>query len=233
MIYYLVNIQKAMKDNFETYNDYPEAVRNNAKRGIELNAKVNNNCATQVGKVRAQQLANGENISVQTIKRMYSYLSRAETYYNPDDTEACGTISYLLWGGLAAKRWSESKLKELDLFNQETIKDKLLTIFNKLFMRKISFDFDGTLTRASIRNMARNFKNQGDTIYIISARHSKSNMLAIAKELGIPASRVFATGSNANKIQKIKNLRIDTHYDNNANVIKTLTDNNLRGRLVF
>jgi soluble P-type ATPase len=100
-------------------------------------------------------------------------------------------------------------------------------------MRKISFDFDGTLTRASIRNMARNFKNQGDTIYIISARHSKSNMLAIAKELGIPASRVFATGSNANKIQKIKNLRIDTHYDNNANVIKTLTDNNLRGRLVF
>jgi hypothetical protein len=44
---------------------------------------------------------------------MYSYLSRAETYYDEGDTEACGTISYLLWGGLAAKRWSESKLKEL------------------------------------------------------------------------------------------------------------------------
>lgn len=101
---------------FESFADYPEAVSNNAKRGIELNEKVNNKCATQVGKVRAQQLANKEAISVETIKRMYSYLSRAEEYYDESDTEACGTISYLLWGGLAAKRWSESKLKELGLF---------------------------------------------------------------------------------------------------------------------
>lgn len=101
---------------FESYSDYPDAVSNNAKRGIELNEKVNNKCATQVGKVRAQQLANKENISVETIKRMYSYLSRAEEYYDESDTTKCGTISYLLWGGLAAKRWSESKLKELGLF---------------------------------------------------------------------------------------------------------------------
>ena len=101
---------------FESYSDYPEAVSNNAKRGIELNEKVNNTCATQVGKVRAQQLAQKEAISVDTIKRMYSYLSRAEEYYDESDTSACGTISYLLWGGLAGKRWSESKLKELGLF---------------------------------------------------------------------------------------------------------------------
>jgi len=101
---------------FESYSDYPDSVSNNAKRGIELNEKVNNKCATQVGKVRAQQLANKENISVETIKRMYSYLSRAEEYYDESDTTACGTISYLLWGGLAGKRWSESKLKELGLF---------------------------------------------------------------------------------------------------------------------
>jgi len=101
---------------FESYTDYPDAVSNNAKRGIELNEKVDNKCATQVGKVRAQQLANKEAISVETIKRMYSYLSRAEEYYDESDTTKCGTISYLLWGGLAGKRWAESKLKELDLF---------------------------------------------------------------------------------------------------------------------
>jgi hypothetical protein len=99
-----------------SYNDYPNSVKNNAKRGIELNEKVDNKCATQVGKVRAQQLAQGENISLETIKRMYSYLSRAETYYDESDTEACGTISYLLWGGKSAKSWAESKLKELDEF---------------------------------------------------------------------------------------------------------------------
>jgi hypothetical protein len=102
----------------ESYSDYPDAVKNNAKRGIELNAKINNRCATSVGKVRAQQLAQGKPLSVETIKRMYSYLSRAEEYYDEGDSTACGTISYLLWGGLAAKRWSASKLKELGLWEE-------------------------------------------------------------------------------------------------------------------
>ena len=103
----------------ESYSDYPSGVKNNAKRGLELNEKVNNKCATQVGKVRAQQLAQGKPISVQTIKRMYSYLSRAEEYYDEGNTKACGTISYLLWGGKAGKRWALSKLKELDLIDLE------------------------------------------------------------------------------------------------------------------
>ena len=105
------------RTELETFNDYPDAVSNNAKRGIELNEKVNNKCATQVGKIRAQQLAQKENISLQTLKRMYSYLSRAQEYYDEGDTKACGTISYLLWGGKAGLRWSESKLKELGEIN--------------------------------------------------------------------------------------------------------------------
>ena len=102
------------RTELESYSDYPKAVSNNAKRGIELNEKIDNKCATDVGKIRAQQLAQGKPISIETIKRMYSYLSRAEEYYDEGDTKACGTISYLLWGGLAGKRWAESKLKELN-----------------------------------------------------------------------------------------------------------------------
>ena len=105
--------KKGKRTELETYSDYPTSVRNNAKRGIELNGKVNNKCATQVGKVRAQQLAKGEPISKETIKRMFSYLSRAEEYYEEGDTSSCGYISYLLWGGKSAKRWAESKLKEI------------------------------------------------------------------------------------------------------------------------
>ena len=97
----------------EAYSDYPDGVKNNAKKGIELNEKVNNKCATQVGKIRAKQLAKGDPISKETIKRMYSFLSRAEEYYDESDTKACGTISYLLWGGKAGKRYAEAKLKEL------------------------------------------------------------------------------------------------------------------------
>jgi len=103
---------------FESYADYGDEIKSNAKRGIELNEKNGNKCATQTGKVRAQQLADGESISVETIKRMYSYLSRAETYYDETDTTACGTISYLLWGGKSALSWSRNKLKELGILEE-------------------------------------------------------------------------------------------------------------------
>ena len=107
-------IKGGKKMVLESYSDYPSSASNNAKRGLKLNEAVNNKCATQVGKIRAQQLAQGKPISKETIKRMYSYLSRAEAYYNPEDKEACGTISFLLWGGKSAKTWAESKLKQLE-----------------------------------------------------------------------------------------------------------------------
>ena len=106
-------------EELESFSDYPDAVSNNAKRGIELNEKVNNKCATQVGKVRAQQLAQGKAVTVETVKRMFSYLSRAQEYYDKGNSEACGTISYLLWGGKAGLRWAGSKLRELDLLEAD------------------------------------------------------------------------------------------------------------------
>ena len=103
-----------METKQQSYSDYPEAISNNAKRGIELNKAVDNKCMTQTGKVRAQQLANKEPLSLDVIRRMYSFLSRAEVYYNPDDTEACGTIAYLGWGGKAAHNWTKKILNEQD-----------------------------------------------------------------------------------------------------------------------
>lgn len=97
------------------FNDYPKSASQNAQRGINLNAKVNNDCATLVGKNRARQLVARENLSIETIKRTYSYLSRAKEYYNPSDDKACGTISYLLWGGDEMLNWTERKLEELEL----------------------------------------------------------------------------------------------------------------------
>ena len=134
----IVKEDKRLKDGkrreLESYSDYPDGVKNNAKRGIELNDKVNNKCATQVGKIRAKQLAQGKPISKETIKRMYSYLSRAEEYYDEGDSKACGTISYLLWGGKAALRWSESKLKELGEIElaSEVINDSMAIINDRL-----------------------------------------------------------------------------------------------------
>ena len=132
---YLLNeiksIVKQEEIDLESYSDYPQSVSNNAKRGLKLNDAVNNKCATQVGKIRAQQLAQGKPVTKETIKRMFSYLSRAETYYNPKDTEACGTISYLLWGGKSAKSWAESKLKQLEM-DSNVINDETAIIDDRL-----------------------------------------------------------------------------------------------------
>lgn len=104
------------KEEFETFNDYPKKAIANAKRGIELNKENGNKCATQVGKVRAQQLANGENISLDTIRRMRAFLIRQKDNYElaleRKDYSACGYISYLLWGGAEALPWSEKKLRQ-------------------------------------------------------------------------------------------------------------------------
>jgi hypothetical protein len=98
----------------ESYGGYPESASNNAKLGIKRNKELGNKCATQVGKVRGQQLARGEKFTLPTLKRIYSYLSRAAEYYDPSKPEACGTISYLLWGGKSMLNWTESKLKGLE-----------------------------------------------------------------------------------------------------------------------
>jgi hypothetical protein len=118
--YFADKLEMAEEVALESYSDYGNDVKNNAQKGIELNERNGNKCATQTGKVRAQQLAKGEPVSVETIQRMYSYLSRAETYYdNASSQNDCGYISFLLWGGKSALSWSRNKLRELDLLTLE------------------------------------------------------------------------------------------------------------------
>lgn len=94
---------------------------------------------------------------------------------------------------------------------------------------KISFDFDDTLTRASVRETAKRYISKGILVYIISAKDNAQDMYYLTDRLNIPRSRVFATGSNNAKVEKIKSLGITKHYDNNENVIKQLGP---RGELV-
>lgn len=88
--------------------------------------------------------------------------------------------------------------------------------------QKVSFDYDDTLNTPRGRGLALYELQSGSDVYIISARGNKEGMYPIADELGIPHSKVFATGSNRAKLQKIKDLRITKHYDNNEDVISQL-----------
>lgn len=88
--------------------------------------------------------------------------------------------------------------------------------------QKVSFDFDDTLNTPRGRGLALYELQSGSDVYIISARADKRRMMGLADELGIPEDKVFATGSNRAKLQKIKDLKISKHYDNNEDVISQL-----------
>jgi hypothetical protein len=94
----------------------------------------------------------------------------------------------------------------------------------KLAGEKISFDYDSTLSTLKGTELAQSLIDSGAELYIISARGDKDGMLSKAEKLGIPVGRVYAMGSNKAKIEKIKELNIVTHYDNNADVIRELGD---------
>ena len=87
---------------------------------------------------------------------------------------------------------------------------------------KISIDYDDTLSTERGKELAKKLIANGATLYIISARDNKEGMLSVAESLGVPGSRIFATGSNEAKVQKIKDLGITKHYDNNSDVVKAL-----------
>jgi hypothetical protein len=87
---------------------------------------------------------------------------------------------------------------------------------------KISFDYDGTLSTAEGKAKAKEYIDKGADVYIVSARNSKDGMFAVADELGISHSNVYAMGSNEAKIAKIIELSISKHYDNNQDVVDSI-----------
>lgn len=92
----------------------------------------------------------------------------------------------------------------------------------KMAAEKVSFDYDETLSTVKGTQLAEEWISKGADVYIISARQEKDGMLKRAQTLGIPESKVYATGSNKAKIEKVKELGITIHYDNNPDVIKEL-----------
>jgi len=106
---------------FESYSDYPQDVKSNARKALDWAEKNGwGSCGTPVGKQRANQLANGEKISVDTIQRMYSFISRHEKDLESSKSysDGCGKLMIDAWGGLAGGRWAHNKLKELGLINE-------------------------------------------------------------------------------------------------------------------
>jgi len=98
----------------ESYSDYPEAATNNAKRALAYAEKNGwGSCGTPVGKARANQLANKEPISRDTIARMASF-KRHQQNKDVPYSEGCGGLMWDAWGGTEGIEWAIRKLDQID-----------------------------------------------------------------------------------------------------------------------
>ena len=160
------------KDDFqESYSDYPDSVKNNAQNALDW-AEENGwgSCGTDVGKQRANQLAKGEPISVETIKRMYSYLSRhaVDLENSKGYGDGCGKLMYDAWGGKTALTWAEAKIKQIDRQNfaiqseeERIISGPLMLADTPIYRNDDNGEYYVVFTKDTIKKIAQRFFKKG------------------------------------------------------------------------
>ena len=91
-----------------------QAMADAARRGLKLRmaSAPSARGGTAVGLARASQFANRRAVSLDIVKRTFSFLSRAATYYKPGENTP-GTQAYLLWGGPAGLTWARNILNQI------------------------------------------------------------------------------------------------------------------------
>lgn len=115
----------AIKKNFlsfaeDSWNDYPEAAVENAKtalRWVEQNGW--GDCGEATGKTRANQLANREKLTRDTIARMSAFQRHKQNSDKPLG-DGCGRLMWLAWGGDEGIAWAQKKLSQIDKTNNFT-----------------------------------------------------------------------------------------------------------------
>lgn len=125
--------QELAKQELKSYSDYPQSATNNAKRALAWVEKNGwGSCGTPVGKQRANQLANREPLTRDTISRMASF-KRHQQHKDVPYSEGCGGLMWDCWGGTSGVEWAINKLEKLSLSEEDSEALELLNeILNKL-----------------------------------------------------------------------------------------------------
>ena len=136
-----------MKKKMPRPND---GMKSEAQKGLDWREEFGRG-GTRVGAVRARQIVAGENLSDDTVKRMYSFFSRHEVDKQAEGFSAGeegypsnGRIAWALWGGDAGFSWSKRLVEQMkkeeerqtSFDSQESEKHPLLTNEEEKSMNK-------------------------------------------------------------------------------------------------
>jgi HK97 family phage major capsid protein len=96
-----------------------------AKRGLEWR-KEHGRGGTEVGVARARDISNGRELSIDTVKRMYSYFARHEVDkagkgYSPGEEgyPSAGRIAWALWGGNPGQTFAKRVIRSVEAADED------------------------------------------------------------------------------------------------------------------
>jgi hypothetical protein len=110
----------------------PEAVKENARVGLELRKKFGRG-GTSVGENTARTLAAGGTIGITKVRHIAKYFPR-HAGDNLDDKKSNGWIAWQLWGGHAGRSWAETIVARAEKETQKSLQP---------FQTKAMIDGDG------------------------------------------------------------------------------------------
>ena len=121
-----MDLKESVLNEEDSYNDYPAAAKKNAQMAIDWKEKYGRDevpAGTPVGWARAHQLAKGEKISADTVKRMSAFNrhrknSKIAPEHKDEPWKDNGYVAWLIWGGDEGVDWAMEKSKEIDAMKE-------------------------------------------------------------------------------------------------------------------
>ena len=170
-----------------------------AARGLEWRRKYKRG-GTTVGVARANQLMNKERLSIDTVKRMYSFFSRHEVDKQAEGFRqgekgypSAGRIAWALWGGDSGFSWSRKVRNQIEREEGKKAEADDLKIGDM-----VSWDSSGGRARGKITRIVRNGKLPvPDTDFTLNATEDNPAALIRVYQGGEPSDVIvghrFAT----------------------------------------
>ena len=121
-----MDLKESVINEEDSYDDYPAAAKKNAQMAIDWKEKYGRDevpAGTPVGWARAHQLAKGEKISADTVKRMSAFNrhrknSKIAPEHKDEPWKDNGYVAWLIWGGDEGVDWAIEKSKEIDAMKE-------------------------------------------------------------------------------------------------------------------
>jgi len=201
------------------WSNYPEAAKNAAKKALKHREENGSDCGTPVGWQRANQLANGEAISDDVLRRTYSFLSRAKVYdqgkfFDSEGKEICGSVMYAAWGGDSMKRWAEKTIEQMEedkrhIKSVVETEEEIVITFGKGEMQEGSYDKDEE------EKAAPDGLSVGDFVtWQAGGSNAYGRIIQINRDGDLEADSGYAVeGTEDDPVAKIRIYRYDSEED--------------------